>query len=362
MTSLRFHWRLPPGGERPDVWFPAADPEKMGLPDIEARAEFCRLAEQSGIDSTLTMFSYNAPDPLLLAAALALRTERLTYMIAYRPGIISPTLFVQQINTFSALTHGRVSLNIVAGHSQKEQGYYGDFLAHDERYARAEEFLSVTHALWRRNGDGGDSSSGGCSLDGKYYKIVDARVGTPFVSARGKSPEIFVGGNSTQAQRLAIKYGTCWLLLGDSPKAIREQVEAARAGGVEVGLRLSVIVRRTREEAVRAAYEMVSDADTSYVERNFGQGDSASIKAMLARPRDADEAWLTPYLWKGAVASHGVSAVALVGNASDVASALLEYKSIGISQFILSGWPNMETLAFFSREVLPLVREGERRN
>ncbi len=353
MTALRFHWRLPPGGERPDVWFPASDPEKMGSADIEARTEFCRFAEQSGIESTLTMFSYNAPDPMVLATALALRTERLTFMVAYRPGIISPTLFVQQVNTFSALTNGRISLNIVAGHSQKEQGYYGDFLAHDKRYARAEEFLSVTRALWRRDG---------CNLDGEYYKIVDGRVGTPFVSAQRKSPEIFVGGSSPQAQQLAIKYGSCWLLLGDAPEAIREQVAAALAGGVHVGLRFSIIARPTREEAVRDAYEMVRGADTSYVERNFAQGgDSVSMKAMLARPRDDEGAWLTPYLWKGAVASHGVSAVALVGGPSEIASALLEYKSIGVSHFILSGWPNRETLAFFSREVLPLVREGELR-
>lgn len=354
--ALRFHWRLPPGGERPDVLFPsAAAPEKMALPDIEARVEFCRLAERSGIDSTLTMFGYNAPDPMLLAAALALRTERLTFMVAYRPGLVSPTLFVQQVNTFSALTQGRISLNIVAGHSQKEQGYYGDFLAHDERYARAEEFLSVTRALWRRNGRG-------CSLDGKYYKIVDGQVSTPFVSAERGAPEIFVGGSSPQAQQLAIKYGTCWLMLGDDPEAVRGQVGAARAAGVEVGMRFSIIVRPTREEAVRAAYEMVRGADTSYVERRFAQGcDSVSMKAMLARPGAEEGAWLTPYLWKGAVASHGVSAVALVGGPREIAAALLEYKSIGVSQFILSGWPNTETLASFSREVLPLVREGERR-
>lgn len=354
MTALRFHWRLPPGGERPGVWFPAvADPLKMGLPDIEARAEFCRLAERSGIDSTLTMFGYNAPDPMLLAAALALRTERLNFMVAYRPGFMSPTLFVQQVNTFSALTPGRISLNIVAGHSQQEQAYYGDFLAHDERYARAEEFLYVTRELWR---------GGRCTLDGKYYKIVDGQVATPFVSSERSSPEVFVGGSSPQAQRLAIDYGTCWLLLGDAPEALRGRVEAARAGGVEVGLRFSVVVRPTREEALRAAYEMVRGADTSYVESRFGRGgDSVSMRAVLERPRDEGEAWLTPYLWKGAVASHGVSAIALVGSPADIAAAVLEYKSIGVSQFILSGWPNAEALDAFSRDVLPLIREGERR-
>ena len=41
------------------------------------------------------------------------------------------------------LTGGRVSLNIVAGHSPDEQRYYGDFLTHDERYERTDEFLTI---------------------------------------------------------------------------------------------------------------------------------------------------------------------------------------------------------------------------
>lgn len=355
MDALRFHWRLPPGGERPDDWFPhAADPRRMGRPDVEAQAEFCRLAERCGIDSALTMFSYNAPDPMLLAAALAERTERLTFMVAYRPGLVSPTLFVQQVNTFSALTGGRISLNIVAGHSQKEQAYYGDFLAHDERYARAEEFMHVTRELWR---------VGRCTLDGKYYKVVDGQLNTPFVSAERHAPEIFVGGSSPQAQRLAVNYGTCWLLLGDAPENIQAQVKAARAAGVEVGLRFSIVVRPTREEAVRAAYEMVRGADTSYVESRFGRGgDSVSMRAVLERPRAEGEAWLTRYLWKGAVATHGVSAIALVGSPADIAAALLEYRRLGVGHFILSGWSNALALEAFSRDVLPLVREGERQD
>jgi alkanesulfonate monooxygenase len=86
------------------------------------------------------------------------------------------------------------------------------------------------------------------------------------------------------------------------------------------------------------------------------------MRAVLEPPRAEGEAWLTRYLWKGAVATHGVSAVALVGGPEEIAAALLEYRNIGVSQFILSGWPNAGALEAFSRDVLPLVREGERRD
>ena len=67
--------------------------------------------------------------------------------------LMQPATFVQQINTLSGVIDGRVSLNIVAGSSMVEQRGYGDFLEHDERYARAEEFLSVCRRFWANNGD-----------------------------------------------------------------------------------------------------------------------------------------------------------------------------------------------------------------
>src|SRR5262245_33568076 len=106
---LRFHWRFLQGGENaPASPLQAAAPPQTALPDLEAQAEFCRHATASGIDSLLTAFGYHMPDPMLLAAALGSVTERIKFIVAYRPGLLSPTLFVQQVNTLSALTNGRV--------------------------------------------------------------------------------------------------------------------------------------------------------------------------------------------------------------------------------------------------------------
>ena len=64
-------------------------------------------------------------------------------------------------------------------------------------------------------------------------------------------------------------------------------------------------------------------------------------------------------LWRGAVATHGPSSIALVGTPPDIASAIMDYRSIGVSQFILSGWPNVDAVADFGRSLLPLIREVE---
>jgi hypothetical protein len=38
----------------------------------------------------------------------------------------------------------------------------------------------------------------------------------------------------------------------------------------------------------------------------------------------------------------------------------MEYKEIGVTQFIIAGWPKLEEMMIFGREVMPLVREAEK--
>ena len=49
----------------------------------------------------------------------------------------------------------------------------------------------------------------------------------------------------------------------------------------------------------------------------------------------------------------------LLGTPSEIADALLAYKTIGVTQFIMSGWPELDEVITFGREVVPLVREAE---
>lgn len=350
---LRFHWRLPLGGERLGEARPATpDPRQISLPAIEEQSKFCLRAEECGIDSLLTAFGYYMPDPMLLAAVLGRATERIKFIVAYRPGLLSPTLFVQQVNTLSALTNGRVSLNIVAGHSTQEQKYYGDFLDHDERYQRADEFLTICHGLWEQNGS--------VDFSGSYFKIEGGQIKTPFISPDRSRPEIYLGGGSPPAQALAIKHASYLLFLGDTPENLRARVRSTLEQGIEVGLRFSIIARPSREEALEAAYAMIEAAGTKWVEKTFLESsDSVSMKATFARAKAHDSTWPTSYLWNGAIPTHGVSAISLVGSPEEITNAILEFREIGVSQFIFSGWPNADALIYFGEEILPLIRKKE---
>jgi alkanesulfonate monooxygenase len=353
--KLTFHWRLLQGGETANMTRAGEGMRReTGLPDLGRQTEFCRRAEQCGITGLLTDIGATKPDPILLSAALGMATEKIEFIVAYRSGLIPPTTFVQQLNTLSALIHGRFSLNIVAGHSPLEQRYYGDFLSHDERYPRTEEFLAICHAFWR-----GDDP---VNFSGKYYRIEDGRLNTPFVSKVGTSPYIFVGGGSDAARALSISQGSCWIRLADTPANLLAGSKSVLDAGKELGVRVGVICRPTREEAVQAGRALVANLNPvlreKEQEREFTKrSDSVSIRQIY---KTAEEEWPAPWLWKGLVRSHGSAAITIVGTPEEVASAFIEYGRMGVTQFIISGWPKLEEMIIFGRDVLPLIRQKER--
>jgi alkanesulfonate monooxygenase len=361
---LRFHWMLPQGGEvavrGPQSVHDAAryrlessrGTTQSGQPDIEGWTHFARHAEDAGIDSVLISFSRFEPDPILVACALGRATTTLTFIAAYRSGLIQPANFVQQINTLACLIQGRVAVNIVAGSASIEQHGYGDFLEHEARYARAEEFLAVCRAFWR--------SSGEVDFEGVHYRVVGGRLTTPFVAPDRREPEIYVSGHSASAERVALSQGSCLLRVADAPEKLRATVERSRAHGVEVCLRMCIICRPTREEALTVAESLLpANRESGSRSRHLAvNDDSVMYRETAVRSIDAD-AWLDRSLWAGLVPYYGPVWTTLLGTPGEIAEALLAYKAIGVTQFIMSGWPELDEVITFGREVVPLVRQAE---
>jgi alkanesulfonate monooxygenase len=74
-----------------------------------------------------------------------------------------------------------------------------------------------------------------------------------------------------------------------------------------------------------------------------------------------DAHWLNRSLFAGLAPHYGPVWTTLLGTPKELAEAFLAYKRIGVSEFIISGWPEVDEVDMFGQEVLPLVREGERR-
>jgi alkanesulfonate monooxygenase len=357
--SLRFHWMLPKGGEvKSDGRQTSLEAARYRIesmstlspapkPDLAGWTYFAQHAEAAGLDSVLISFSRYEPDPFVVSCALGQAVKKLKFIIAYRSGLMQPTTFVQQMNTMSALVQGRVSFNIVAGSSSAEQQGYGDFLSHDERYERAEEFLKICNSFWRSEDE--------VNFDGKHYRVEKGRLATPFVGTDRTRPEIYVSGHSERSELLAYSQGSCWLRVAETLEKLAPIVARARSRGIEVCLRMCLLCRPTRAQAISAVQSLLpadrNESTTTLKDDSQMYREGKSIKD--------DGHWLNDNLWTGLVPHYGPVWTTLLGSPREIADAFLEYGRIGVTQFIISGWPEVDTVDTLGREILPLVRAAE---
>src|ERR687893_1305296 len=137
MTALDFHWLLPTNGDSRDIvsgghGVPVGAAGGVRPMTIGYLGQIARSAEQLGFVGALTPTGAWCEDAWLSTAMLAEVTERLKFLVAFRPGLLSPTLAAQMAATYQRLSGGRLLLNVVTGGDSAEQRRFGDHLGHDE--------------------------------------------------------------------------------------------------------------------------------------------------------------------------------------------------------------------------------------
>ena len=106
--SVRLHWFLPTSGDGRTIVerFHAnrsQGPSAQREPDLDYLAQVARAAERLGFEGVLTPTGTWCEDAWLTTAALIRETTRLKFLVAFRPGVISPTLAAQMAGTFQRL-------------------------------------------------------------------------------------------------------------------------------------------------------------------------------------------------------------------------------------------------------------------
>lgn len=354
---LELYWFLPSHGDGREVAKRAGEPDPPGArrdPDIDYLTQVALAAERFGFAGMLTPFGLFCEDPWVVAAALAGSTRRLRFMIALRPGFVSPLLAAQTTATLQRVSDGRADLNIVSGGDADEQHRYGDWLAHDQRYERTDEFLQVFQRAW--SGERFD-------FTGTHYRHAGAVLTRPYPVR----PTIFVGGSSAAARRVAARHADVFLAWGEAPDAMAELVEQARLVAGEQGRKLTfgtrfhVISRDTSEEAWRVARQLLEGMDPARIaqaQRRFQASESEGQRRMAAlHGGRTDGLQIYPNVWAGyGLVRPGVG-TALVGSHTEVAERIAEYHALGLDHLILSAQPHLEEAYSFGEGVMPLLRE-----
>lgn len=356
----KFFWFLPTTGDsRSIVGGSHASshhvvPSSHRKPSRRYLAEVARAADRLGYEGVLTPTGTWCEDAWLTAAALLAETERLKFLVAFRPGLVPPTLAAQQAATLQRFSDGRVLLNVVSGSDDREQRRFGDWLDHDERYARTGEFLQIVNSVWRQDA---------VDFAGKYFHVEDARVSSP----PDPLPQLYFGGSSKPALAIAAEFVDVYLTWGEPPQAAAAKIAKVRLLAQEhgrtlrFGIRLHTITRDTSAAAWAVADELVNELSPEQIANAtelHARSESEGQRRMTAlHGGRLDKLEIHPNLWAGVGLVRGGAGTALVGSHEEVANLIVEYHSLGFDEFILSGYPHLEEAYWFAEGVLPILRQ-----
>lgn len=358
--SLSFHWFLPTYGDSRGLIAGGHGTSMSGDRPASLRYlnQIGAAAEDNGFEAVLTPTGAWCEDAWLTTAMLVETTETLKFLVAFRPGLVSPTLAAQMAGTYQRHSRGRLLLNVVTGGEPHEQQAYGDFLDKEQRYARTAEFLHVVRELWE--------SREPISFEGTHIQIRDALLN----NHPDPIPPVFFGGSSGPAGPVAARYADTYLTWGEPPAAVGKKLDwirglaAAEGRELSYGLRIHVISRDTSEEAWAVADRLLSGLDPAEIARvqaSLARSESEGQRRMLdLHGGRTDRLEIAPNLWAGVGLVRGGAGTALVGSHEEVADRLIEYADLGITHFILSGYPHIEEAYWFGEGVLPILEHRGR--
>lgn len=343
------------------AWFAALcddDYEFLGVDDPELRSSYshCRdivlRSQQHGFDNVLLPSGYELGiDAVTFAAAVAPEVDRMRMLVAVRAGELWPPQLARQLATLDAMLDGRLTINIISSDLP------GESRSSPDRYARTREVMHVLRELLS-----------GRSVDhhGDFYDFV---LEPPRAVGTKACPPLYFGGLSDDAREVAAEYADVYLMWPDTEAAVGELVtdmtaRAARYGRtLRFGYRVHTVVRDSESEARAAADLLVSRLDAGEGERIRARSlDSHSVgvrrQAELREQASGDDGYVEEHLWTGIGRARSGCGAAIVGDPDQVAAKLERYQALGISAFILSGYPHLDACDRFGTTVLPRLPHG----
>jgi alkanesulfonate monooxygenase len=341
-------------------------PARGPVIDRDYLRRFARAHEDAGFDRVLIGYSSSQPDGLQVAGYAASQTDRLSYLVAHRPGFMAPSVAARAFATLDTLAGGRIAVHIITGGSDGEQRRDGDYLAKGERYDRTDEYLDVLKLAW--------TAEGPFSYSGRYYQVEDSH--SDVRSPQSPRIPVYFGGSSAAAYRVGGKHADVFALWGEPLAETAQQIAsvgaAAKAAGRDEPPRISVsfrpILGATEELAWERAHRILDVTQAQHAANQaqwrrpvFALGGTDSpenvgsqrLLAAAARGEVHDRALWTPL---AAATGAAGNSTALVGTPETVAQALLDYIGIGVTTLLIRGYDPYDDAIDYGRLLLPLVR------
>jgi dimethylsulfone monooxygenase len=288
-------------------------------------------------------------EPYTWAAGIGALTTRAGVVSTSHIWANHPILAAKQSTAIDHITNGRYILNIVTGWNQPETDMFGlAMLTHEERYACAEEWVSIVKRLWTQDEEFDHA--------GAFYNIRKGYLQPKPIQA--PYPAIMNAGASERGRHFAVKH--CDLIFTvirtGTLDEVRAHVQAyhalARDYGREARVWTSVnIVQGETEQEARDFYDY-------YVRQ---QGDWAAAKNMIdIFSAEINQRNIAPERIKAMQEAfiQGWGSVPIVGSKEQVVDGLLALSRAGLDG-VLVVFPRYEAgMREFRDVTYPLLRQA----
>jgi alkanesulfonate monooxygenase len=315
-------------------------------------SSIAQAADSLGFDGVLLPTGGLGEDTIVIGSALATLTRRLRFLVAVRPGLISPILAARINASLDRISNGRANLNVVSGSGKFD--FEGLPLSHEERYELTREWLAVFRAAF---------GSEPVNHAGKHVHVENGKALLP--SVQRPYPPIYFGGSSDAARAVAAEHADVYLSWGERPEEVREKFADVRRQAethgrrVRFGLRAHIIVRETEDEAWREAdrlIEHLTEEQIAKAQAGFATSESIGQQRMARLHRGSrDSLRIGANLWAGVGLVRGGAGTAFVGSPENIARALSEYQDAGVETFIMSGYPHLEEAYRTAELLFPVI-------
>lgn len=298
-NPITLHWFLPTYGDSRGI---TAGGHGSGFHSgsrtayLDYLSQIALAAERNGFESVLTPTGLWCEDAWITTAALLSRTSKLKFLVAIRPGQVSPTIIAQQGAAFQKFSNNRLLINVVVGDEDHEQRAFADYSSKEEHYHKADETLEIIDHLW--------NSAEPLNFQGEFLSVENAVL----KEQPEASPPIYFGGSSQLGIEIAAQHSDVYLTWGEPAEKLEEKLARVRAEAdkrnreLDYGIRLHVIARPTEDEAWSVAQNLLDQLD---------QEEVARIQEGLARSQSEGQRRMTELHGQGAAFTAGADARSL---------------------------------------------------
>jgi long-chain alkane monooxygenase len=330
-------------------------------------------------------------DPSLLIPAMAHATENLGFAFTHSVLQEHPFNFARRVATLDHLTGGRIGWNIVTSYlnnAARNLGY-GSLPAHEDRYRRAEEYVTVLYKLlegsWEDDAVIRDLERGIYAdpekihdIDhvGEFYDVVGPHLSEP---SPQRTPVLFQAGSSEQGRNFAARNAEAIFIIGRDIDGVQANIADVRARAAKVGRDpedvlffqgLSFVVGGTEEEAQRKARELEETASARGYAAHMGGGMGVDLSDIdLDSPIGDLESYNIQGIVKGLIESvpdktwtfgdllQYRSTMRVVGTPEQIADELQRWSDAGVDGVNISYYTTPGSFVEFIDGVMPVLQE-----